>query len=549
MDGMSKAGRRAGLAFVIALLPAVAAFWVFLSVALSRVAKSDAVRSLAAIMNQADRLANDLDLELSFLDSIFAESLQPNTATDEAESAISSALAAYRAVARWPDFIDSVYILDMAGGGLSIPAQGDAITRVLRVDRYRGEGGESTGRFRALVAVLDGVTLTTEVFPDLVAGYFGPDSGFSDYAIGLRDGYGQLRYTNAVAEAHGADFMRPLLRDVGRFDVGRFYLSFAPRFEGGTDAPDETPPAGRTSPSQPDAGAPPIDRYRFLASSAGGWTLEISHRGTSIEESARRRSVLWSLAAGGFLALLYGSVIALYLSSRRTAELAARERSFVASVTHELKTPIAVALSAGENLQKGIVAADKVAAYGETVAREARRLADSVERLLIVAGLESAQPFRHGEPIALRDAVESALARLAGYAAERGASFSVSVEGAPTADGSRVLVESAIECVLGNAVKYAGGKVSVALAETRKGGRRMATLSCSDAGPGIPRSERARAFEPFWRGRAAVAAGIQGTGVGLYLARRVARVHGGDARIRCPQEGGTVVELSFRSYV
>jgi signal transduction histidine kinase len=190
-----------------------------------------------------------------------------------------------------------------------------------------------------------------------------------------------------------------------------------------------------------------------------------------------------------------------------------------------------------------------MAEYGGIIAREARRLSGSVDRLLVMAGIESAQPFRRGEAVALKAAMDGVLTRLGRYAAEHEAVVSVSVDGTPIAEGSAALIGSALECVVGNAVKYAGGSIRVELHETIRRGRRLACARCIDTGPGVPRSERRRIFEPFFRGSGATSAGIPGTGVGLYLARRVARLHGGDAGLYFPPEGGMGVELTFRSYV
>ncbi|MBP7263617.1 MAG: sensor histidine kinase, partial [Spirochaetia bacterium] len=107
-------------------------------------------------------------------------------------------------------------------------------------------------------------------------------------------------------------------------------------------------------------------------------------------------------------------------------------------------------------------------------------------------------------------------------------------------------VEAAVECVLGNAVAYAGGRVRVRVGRL-PGRKALAYVRCQDSGPGIPADERRRIFEPFYRGRAAAETGAPGTGVGLYLARKAAQLHGGDAKLELPPEGGLVVTLSFRS--
>lgn len=543
MSSQLKPGRGLGAALLLVLLPLVLLFWSFLSKTLASAALSDAATALAAIMNQADRLANDLDLELSFLDAVFQRTLLSPAAR------LAAPLESYRLEARWPDSVKSIQVVDAASPVAPDLAMFASLSRVLRIERVWADGPDAPATYRALVAVLDENCLTQQVFPDLAQSYFGEGSGFEQYAVTVRDSDGELRFSTAGIGDPAPDFVRPLLRDVGRFDVARFYSTFSPRSMQRDDpvafrAGEITFPGA----ANPATGTvPAIDRYRFQVSESAGWTLEVSHRGSTIEEAERMQARLWSLAVLCFLGILYGSLAMLYLSARRTAGLASSERAFVASVTHELKTPIAIALSAGENLAKGIVPPDRVSQYGETVAREARRLSGSVERMLTLAGLESAQHLASGEAVNLAEAAQTVMARLSAFASSKGASFEFAYSRRAIVDGSRVLVESALESVMSNAVKYAGGTIRLAVHETTRRGRSYAVFTCSDSGPGMSRQDRARAFDPFWRGRAS--SGQDGTGVGLYLARRICAMHAGHAKLRCPPEGGTVLELSFRSFV
>jgi signal transduction histidine kinase len=89
--------------------------------------------------------------------------------------------------------------------------------------------------------------------------------------------------------------------------------------------------------------------------------------------------------------------------------------------------------------------------------------------------------------------------------------------------------------LLSNAVKYgvSGGKVSLQLLT----GPGMAELQVLDRGPGIPEGCSERVFEEFFRADDALASGVTGAGLGLTLARRIARDHGGDVTFK-PREGG-----------
>lgn len=594
---------RAGALFILLLLPIVAASWFALSDAFTKAAYADAERSLAALMNQADRLAFDLDLELSLFDSLLS---RRNERGEAPRAAAVAALEAYRAQARWPGLLRSLYLVERRAGGatsasLIVDASGRAdaaeaagvlghysgdesvagqtmfLARsvVFRGERDPADQGASRSWGAGLVVALIDEAALHAAMAELGETYFGRGTAFSDYGLVLRDAQGGVRIGTVPSERERPDFSRPLVRDSGRFDLPRFYLSFASGIESPPDgapsggraalelAPPELPPGTRVEIRRlpvPDEGSPAalIDRYRFQIMDARGfWSLELYRRGLPLAEAALRDARLSALWSAGLLALLYGCIVALYWAARRTRELAARERAFVASVTHELKTPIAVALSAGENLAKGIVAPDRVGAYGEAVARESRRLADSVERLLLVAGLEASGDGsgRHGrgEALDLGQLAREAAAALSPLASERGATIELELDAPggvrPLADGSRPLVAAAIQGVIGNAVRYAGGRIRVRAWEERRGGRKYAILRCDDEGPGIKRDERRRVFEPFYRGSGALASGSPGTGIGLYLARRSARLFGGDARLIHPAGGGLGVELSFRSYV
>lgn len=583
---------RAGALFIVLLLPVVAASWFALSDAFTKASYADAERSLAALMNQADRLAFDLDLELALFDSLLA---RRNERGESPQTAALAALEAYRAQARWPGLLRSLYLIERRAGrvpsaSLIVDARGeaDAAEAAGVLGHYSGDGAQpgqamflarsvafrverdpsdqGTGRpwgAGLIVALIDEGALRGAL-AELSETYFGRETAFSDYDLVLRDALGGVRIGAVPAGREGPDFSRPLVRDPGRFDLPRFYLSFAASASGALQLAPPEPPAGTRvelrRPPGPDESSPVslIDRYRFQIMDARGfWSLELYRRGLPLAEDALRGARLSALWSAGLLALLYGCIVALYWAARRTREVAARERAFVASVTHELKTPIAVALSAGENLAKGIVAPDRVGAYGEAVARESRRLADSVERLLLVAGLEAAGDgsgrHRRGEALDLGQLAQEAAAALGPLAAERGATIQLEVDAPdgirPLADGSRPLVAAAIQGVIGNAVRYAGGRIRIRVWEERRGGRSFAILRCDDEGPGIKRDERHRVFEPFYRGSWALASGSPGTGIGLYLAKRSARLYGGDARLVHPASGGLGAELSFRSYV
>ena len=122
----------------------------------------------------------------------------------------------------------------------------------------------------------------------------------------------------------------------------------------------------------------------------GRWQLLIKHQSGSLAaavSSVRRRN----LAIGfGILLLLAGAIVMTAISMRRAEHLAEQRINFVAGVTHELRTPLAVICAAGENLADGIVDdPSKVVNYGRVIHKEGRRLAEMVEQVLEFGGAQS----------------------------------------------------------------------------------------------------------------------------------------------------------------
>ena len=119
------------------------------------------------------------------------------------------------------------------------------------------------------------------------------------------------------------------------------------------------------------------------------------HRAGSLEAAVaavRKRNLVLS---SGILLLLTMAVGLIVVSARRAQELARQQMEFVAAVSHELRTPVSVIGAAAGNLADGVVGdPQRVRKYGETIQGEARRLAETVERVLQLAGIAAGQRRR-----------------------------------------------------------------------------------------------------------------------------------------------------------
>lgn len=281
---------------------------------------------------------------------------------------------------------------------------------------------------------------------------------------------------------------------------------------------------------------------RTMMHGHGHWTLRVKHEAGSLEAAvaaSRRRNLGLS---GGVLALLGVAVALIAVSARRAQSLARRQMEFVAAVSHELRTPVAVINSAAGNLADGVVGDPaRVKRYGATIQTEARRLGDTVERVLQLAGLGSGQPLPMSR-VSAESIVHDAVRLSAADAEQSG--VDVRVEMAPDMPallGDAGTLQSAVQNLVGNAIKYAGDDRWVRVRVTAHGGSRPEVrIAVEDHGAGIDADEQKLVFEPFFRGKSAIANQVKGSGLGLSLVRRIADAHGGRVElVSAPGQGST----------
>ncbi len=285
-----------------------------------------------------------------------------------------------------------------------------------------------------------------------------------------------------------------------------------------------------------------IGRERESVSSSD-LVLTIWHPAGSVERAAlaqRNQNLVVSFV---FLAAFAGAALLFHSLYNRAHRQREREQEFVASVTHELRTPVAAMYAVAENLAAGIITReDRVREYGAALLDEGRRLRAMIDQTLLYAGL-------HGKgrlQVAVLD-----LPRLVRHA----------VEATPELQSHQLTVridpdlppyrgdEGAICSILGNLLSNAGKHtppgtevaLSIAAEATRRA--RSIVITVEDTGPGIPRSELKRVREAFFRGAATCERQIPGTGLGLSIVERLVTMRGGRLSVESSGRDGTRVTV------
>lgn len=204
---------------------------------------------------------------------------------------------------------------------------------------------------------------------------------------------------------------------------------------------------------------------------------------------------------------------------RRLDEGYERQRRFVASASHELRTPVAILRSKVESAESDVIRA---------LAPDVQRLATVTEQVL---DLERLERNRHDERIDLTALVRRVVGDLAPLVIAGGHSIEVRVSGNETIFGDAAALERVLMNLVQNAMDHGGQHILVRVIGS--------IFEVEDDGPGIPREERERVFEPFSRLRPRAT----GSGLGLNLVREVVDRHGGLVEISDARGGGTIVRI------
>jgi signal transduction histidine kinase len=244
----------------------------------------------------------------------------------------------------------------------------------------------------------------------------------------------------------------------------------------------------------------------------------------------------------GMTAVLIGTAL---VQLRREYELARLRTDFISGVSHELRTPLAQIRMFSETLVLGRVRSDEEERRSLAIIdQEARRLTHLVENLLHFSRSERQATRVAPEPTALAPLVQEVIEGFAPLAAARGVSLQATVTEGLVAPVDPGAMRQMLLNLLDNAVKYGptGQTVTVGAAPGPNGAAR---LWVDDCGPGVPRADRERVWDRFWRLERDRGSAVAGSGIGLAVVRELAGLHHGRAWVEDAASGGSrfVVEL------
>lgn len=226
------------------------------------------------------------------------------------------------------------------------------------------------------------------------------------------------------------------------------------------------------------------------------------------------------------------------------AESERMRSSLLSSVSHDLRTPLAVIAGATSSIMDS--AKDRLTnqemSLAKSVFDESQRLSRLVDNLLYMTRLESTALRLRTEPHVFEEIVGAAIARVEPFIGTRRINVVIPPD-LPLLDVDALLIEQLIINLLENAVRYTPSDRSIdVIASTSKG---KVQVSVRDNGPGIPRGDEEKVFDKFYRGASHAHDSTRGVGLGLAICKAVIEAHGGKIIARNREEGGAEFTFSL----
>lgn len=250
-----------------------------------------------------------------------------------------------------------------------------------------------------------------------------------------------------------------------------------------------------------------------------------------------------SLYAAGIALILGVTMLAGYLLLRdisREIEVAEMRSHFVASVSHELKTPLTAIRMFAETLAMGRAGDERTRSeYLQTVVNESERLSRLVDNVLDFSRIERGKKIYRMQRVSLADIVRAAARAMQYSLTQHGFILNISIEERlPAVLADADALEQAVLNLLANAIKYSGDAREIDLRLSHS--EREAVIRVIDRGIGIAAEDQPRIFEKFYRVRSSHSDRVAGTGLGLTLTTHIVKAHGGRLQVSSePGRGST----------
>lgn len=257
-------------------------------------------------------------------------------------------------------------------------------------------------------------------------------------------------------------------------------------------------------------------------------------------EDYRHRKWMQFLGEGAtFLLLIFAAAIFIFRQVRKQFRFSHERQTFMMAITHELKTPIAVARLNLETLQKRNLPPETQQKFMHNTLQEIYRMNALCSNLLMSSHFESGEALYTPEEIDFTKLVEECVQETRQRFPDR--KFETLLEEHIVVTGDRFQLQIVVNNLLDNAVKYSKEEIKIVLQKDDK----QIYLSIADKGQGISDADKTLIFDKFYRSGNAATRSAKGTGLGLYLVRKIVHKHKGHISIKDNQPVGSIFVIQL----
>ncbi|MBX2925586.1 MAG: ATP-binding protein [Chitinophagaceae bacterium] len=229
-----------------------------------------------------------------------------------------------------------------------------------------------------------------------------------------------------------------------------------------------------------------------------------------------------------FMLLILIGAVFVYRATRRQIRLNHQQQNFMMAVTHELKTPIAITKLNLETLQKRKLEGTQQEKLINNTLQETNRLNDLCENILLASRIDAGHYLLNREELNFSElTAESVFDFRARFPQQ---SIKEEIEEGIYVKGDGLLLQLAINNLIDNAIKYSGKNKTVTIVLHKKNNNN-AILQVVDEGEGIQHAEKKRVFDKFYRSGSERTRQTKGTGLGLYLTKKIIAGHKGTIKV------------------
>jgi two-component system, OmpR family, sensor histidine kinase CiaH len=266
-------------------------------------------------------------------------------------------------------------------------------------------------------------------------------------------------------------------------------------------------------------------------------------KASAIEEARKRKTAQYVGEGATFLALIIIGAVFVFRATRRQLKLSAQQQNFMMAVTHELKTPIAITQLNLETLQKRKLEEEQQQKLISNTLHEARRLNSLCNNILFTSQLDSGGYQLTPQTIDFTELTETTIDeyknRFPGRVIEDNIEQDIQLNGDP------FLVQMLLNNLIDNALKYTPKESIITVLLTQK--KSQIVLQVKDVGTGVSDTEKRFIFNKFYRSGNENTRKAQGTGLGLYLCKKIALAHNANISVTNNEPQGSIFAVAFNS--